>query len=140
MANGKTPLYLTILAAILLVGAVRVFQPYSADFPGTAYAKPARRFIRAALAQDSVALSRVSASPVAVAWALHVSRTRPESLAAWAGGMEAWTGEHKGDTTQVLVFGAGDRCDHVPLVLRFVGSGDDARVAAAGAVCLDSIR
>ena len=82
MVNGRTPLYLTLVAAALLLGAVLFFQPYSADFPGTAFAKPARRYIRAALDQDSLALTRLSASPSSVVWALHVARTRPGLLAA----------------------------------------------------------
>jgi hypothetical protein len=138
MVNGKAPLYLTVLAAALLITVVLYFQPYSADFPGTAYAKPARRYIRAALQQDSLALTRLSTSTSPVVWALHAARTRPDSLAAWAGHVQAWTGERRGDTTQVLVYGAGDRCNLVPMVLRFVGSGDHAKVAQAGSACLDS--
>jgi hypothetical protein len=140
MVNGKTPVYLTLLAAVSLGAAVLFLQPYSADFPGTAYAKPARRYIRAALAQDSLALTRLSASTSPVVWALNAARTRPESLAAWAGHVEAWTGEHRGDTMQVFVYAAGERCSLVPLVLRFVGSGDQVKVAKASSACLDSTR
>jgi hypothetical protein len=140
MVNGRMPLYITLLAAAALGAAIFVLQPYSADFPGTAFAKPARRYIRAALEQDSLALTRMSASPSPVTWALHAARTRPDSLAAWAGHVEAWTGERRGDTTQVLVFGASDRCSQVPMVLRFVGVGGHAKVAKAGSTCLDSTR
>jgi hypothetical protein len=140
MVNGKMPLIVTLLAAAVLGAAVLVLQPYSADFPGTAFAKPARRYIQAALAQDSLALTRLSASPTPVRWALHAARTRPESLAAWAGHVEAWTGERMGDTTQVLVFASGERCSHVPIVLRFVGSAGHVKVAEAGSACLDSTR
>ena len=38
MVNGKAPLYLTVVGAVLLVGAIFLIQPYSADFPGTAWA------------------------------------------------------------------------------------------------------
>jgi hypothetical protein len=140
MVNGKMPLYLTLLGAAALVAAVLVVQPYSADFPGTAFAKPARRYIRAALEQDSLALTRLSASASPVTWALHAARTRPDSLAAWSGHVQAWTGERRGDTTQVLVYGSSDRCSQVPIVLRFVGSGGHAKVAKAGSACLDSTR
>jgi hypothetical protein len=140
MVNGKMPVYLTLLAAVALGAAVLVLQPYSADFPGTAFAKPARRYIRAALEQDSLALTRLSTSPSPVLWALHAARARPDSLAAWAGHVEAWTGERRRDTTQVLVYASSDRCSEVPIVLRFVGSGGRAKVAAAGSACLDSTR
>jgi hypothetical protein len=137
MVNGRTPLYLTVLAAAAFVGAILWFQPYSADFPGGPYAQPARRYIRAALKQDSVALSRLSISPRPVLWALHVARAKPESLSAWSGRVEAWTGERKGDTTQVWVYGAGHSCSEIPIELQFVGSGDRAKVAKAESKCLD---
>jgi hypothetical protein len=140
MVNGKMPLYLTLLAAAALGAAVLVLQPYSADFPGTAFAKPAREYIHAALAQDSLALTRLSASPTPVTWALRAARTRPDSLAAWAGHVETWTGTRMGDTTQVLVFAPSDRCSHVPIVLRFVVSAGHTKVAEAGSACLDSTR
>jgi hypothetical protein len=46
--NGKTPLYVTLLSLALLGGTLLLFQPYRAGWPGTAYAEPARRYIRAA--------------------------------------------------------------------------------------------
>jgi hypothetical protein len=137
MVNGKTPLYLTVLAAVLLGSAVLLLQPYSADFPGTAYAKPVRRYLQAAIRQDSVSLSRLSASAAPVAWALDAARIRPDSLAAWAGRTSARTGVRRGDTTDVLVFPDGEPCSHAPIVLRFVGTGDDARVAKASSACFD---
>jgi len=138
--NGKTPVVLTLLATALLIAAVLILQPYSADFTGAAYAKPARRYIRAALDRDSLALTRVSSSMSPVIWALRAARQRPDSLAAWSGHMDAWTGEHRGDTTVVLVFGESKRCNMVPIVLRFVGSGNAARVSQASSTCLDSAR
>jgi hypothetical protein len=135
--NGKMPIVLTLLGTVLLIALVLVLQPYSADFPGTAYAGPARRYIRAALDRDSLALTRISASASPVLWALRVSRLHPDSLAAWSGHMQTWTGERKGDTTEVLVFPASDRC---ALVLRFVGTGSEARVSQASSACLDAER
>jgi hypothetical protein len=140
MVNGKAPLYLTVLAALLLGGAILVIQPYSADFPGTAYAKPARRYLQAAISQDSVRLLRLSASAAPVAWALEAARTHPDSLAAWAGPTEAWTGVRRGDTTDVLVFPEREPCSQAPIVLRFVGAGDDAKVVKAGSACFDPTR
>jgi hypothetical protein len=137
MVNGKAPLYLTVVAAVLLVAAIRLLQPYSADFPGTAYAKPARRYLRAAIGQDSVGLSRLSASAAPVAWALETARSHPDSVVAWGGRTKAWTGVRRGDTTDVLVFPAGEPCSQVPIVLRFVGAGDDAKVVNASWACFD---
>src|SRR4026209_1629808 len=107
IVSGKTPLYFTLLGAVLLGGAVILIQPYSADFPGTAYAGPVRRYLQAAIRQDSVGLRRLSSSVEPVTWALNAARVRPDSLAAWAGQPNAWTGVHRGDTTYVLVFPAG---------------------------------
>jgi hypothetical protein len=140
MVNGKTPLYLTVAAAVLFGAAVLLLQPYSADFPGTAYAKPARRFLRAAIRQDSLALNRVSASAAAVGWALQVGRTHPDSLAAWAGHTQTFIAERHADTAEVLVYPAGEPCSQVPIVLRFVGTGSHARVVHASSACLTSDR
>lgn len=140
MVNGKAPLYLTVVGAVLLGAVILLIQPYSADFPGTAYAKPARRYLHAAISQDSVSLSRLSASAAPVVWALEAARVHPDSLAAWAGRPQAWTGVRRGDTTDVLVFPAGEPCSEAPIVLRFVGAGDDARVAKASSACFDPPR
>jgi hypothetical protein len=137
MVNGKTPLYLTLLAAALFVTAVLTFQPYSADWPGTAYAKPARRYIRAALRQDSVGLVRLSASVGPVVWALDAARKHPDLLASWARHTRAWTGERRGDTAEVFLYPVREPCSQVPMVLRFVGSGGHARVLRASSACLD---
>lgn len=137
MIKGKEPLFLTILAAGLFIAALFALQPYSADWPGRAYAKPAQRYIRAALRQDSVRLARLSASDTPVVWALDVARTHPESLALWAGRTRAWTGVRSGDTTEVLLYPQGEVCSKAPIVFRFVGSGSDARVLSASSSCLD---
>jgi hypothetical protein len=137
MANGKTPLYLTLLLLVLLGGTLLVFQPYRADWPGTAYAEPARRFIRAALRQDSVGLLRLSTSPAPVDWALRAARTHGDSLALWGRRIEAWTGERHGDTAEVFVYPAGQHCDEAPIVFRFVGTGRDSRVVQASSTCFE---
>ena len=61
------PLLLTVVALSLLGAGLLLLQPYSADWPGTSYAEPARRYIRAALRQDSAELSRLSVSGAPVA-------------------------------------------------------------------------
>ena len=60
MVNGGKPLLLTAVALSLLGAALLLFQPYSADWPGTDYVGPARRYIGAALRQDSAELTQPS--------------------------------------------------------------------------------
>jgi hypothetical protein len=135
--NGNKPLLLTILAAGFFLATLLIVQPYSADWPGRAYAKPAQRFIRAALRQDSVTLARLSASDTPVAWALDAARSHPDSLALWAGDSRAWTGPRSGDTTEVFLYPPGERCSEAPILFRFVGAGSDLRVLSARSSCLD---
>ena len=136
MVNGKTPLYLTVVAFALIGAAVVILQPYSADFPGTAYAKPARRYLRAAIDQDSAGLNRISASAGAVKWGLQVARAHPDSLAAWAGRTHTYVTARRADTAEVLVYPDREPCSEVPIVLRFIGRGGDARVVQASSACL----
>ena len=136
MVNGKTPVLLTILVLGLLAAALLTFQPYSADWPGTDYIKPARRYISAAIRQDSVGLLRLSASMSPVVWALAAARMHPDTMALWDRRIQAWTGERRGDTTEVFVYPPGEVCGAEPIVLRFVGSGDRARVVRASSECL----
>jgi hypothetical protein len=70
MVNGKTPFYLPLLAMAVLGAGVLWFQPYSAEWPGTGYTKPAQRYLRAAIRLDSSALTRLSASTTPETWAL----------------------------------------------------------------------
>jgi hypothetical protein len=137
MVNGKTPLLLTFIAAGLFVAILLWVQPYSADWPGRAYAKPARRYIQAALRQDSVRLAQLSASDTPVVWALDASRTHHESLALWTGASHAWTGVQSGDTTVVFLYPSGEVCEAAPILFRFVGSGSGAKVLSASSPCLD---
>lgn len=135
MVNGKMPLYLTGLALGLLGAVLIVFQPYSADWPGRGYAKPARQFIHAALRQDSLDLVRLSVSSAAVRWGLDAGRTHAKSLQLWKRRIEAWTGERRGETTEVFVYPPGPECGETPIVFEFVGSGEEARVARASSTC-----
>jgi hypothetical protein len=137
MVDGKQPLFLTIIAAALFVAALITLQPYSADWPGTAYIKPAQHYIRAALRQDSARLARLSASATPVVWALDAARTHPESLALWEGHTRARTGVRSADTTEVFLYPTGEACSEAPIVFRFVGSGSDAKVLSASSTCLD---
>jgi hypothetical protein len=135
MVNGRIPLYLTALVLCLLGATLLLLQPYSADWPGTDYAKPAREYIRAALRQDSVRLARLSASMRPVTWALNAARAHGDSLALWNRRIQAFTGELRGDTAEVFVYPVGDGCGEAPIVFRFVGTGKDARVLQASSSC-----
>lgn len=137
MVNGKTPLLLTLLAAGLFIATLLIVQPYSAEWTGGGYAKPAKRYIQAALQQDSVRLARLSATDAPVAWALGAARMHRESLALWTGRTHARTGEHLGDTTEVFLYPSGEACSEAPILFRFVGSGNQARVISASSRCLD---
>ena len=136
MATDRRPLYGTLIFLGILLTALLVLQPYSADWP-SAYAEPARRYIRAAIRQDSATLRRLTTSESPVRWALAAARQHPDLLRIWKGRIEAWTGERRGDTTEVFVYPSGWVCDEEPIVLRFVGSGAAQKVADASSECLD---
>jgi hypothetical protein len=136
MSNDKMPPLLTIAAGALFLLGLLVVQPYSADSSGRAYARPARRYIRAALQQDSTRLAALSASEVPVTWALRTGRIHRGSLALWKGRTEAWTGAHWGDTTEVFLYPPGETCHDAPIIFRFVGSGGDAKVVSATSSCI----
>ena len=136
MATDRRPLYATLIFLGILLTALFVLQTYSADWP-SAYSEPARRYIRAAIRQDSATLTRLSTSESPVRWALAAARRHPERLTIWKGRIEAWTGERRGDTTEVFVYPSGWACDQEPIVLRFVGSGAAPKVVEASGECLD---
>jgi hypothetical protein len=137
MVNGKMPLLLTLLAAGVFAATLLISQPYSADWPGGAFAQPARHYVRAALRLDSVKLARLSVSDSPVQWALDVARTHRESLVLWAGRTETRTGVRSGDTTEVFLYPSGEACSEAPIHFRFIGSGREARVVSASSSCLD---
>jgi hypothetical protein len=139
MVNDRTPLFLTVLAAALFIVGLLIFQPYSADWPASGYSKVVRRYIRAALQNDSLRLTRLSASQAPVTWALHAARVHTDSLKLWASRIEAWTGERSGDTTEVFVYPSSNGCSNAPIRLRFVGVGSEARVLSASSSCFDSL-
>ncbi len=128
MANDRQPIYGTLVFLGILLAALVILQPYSADWPGTVYTEPARRYIRAAMRQDSATLTRLSTSESPVRWALAAARRHPDLLTIWKGRIEAFTGERRGDTTEVFVYPYPDgwACEKEPIVLRFVGSGTRA--------------
>ena len=136
MVNGKVPLYLTFLAGVLCAAALWFLQPYTVRSPWDAYTRPAQLFLQTALRRDSVALMRQSGSVAPVVWALAAARARPESLTAIARAAEAWTGQRRGDTADVLL--SAETCSRHPIWLRFVGSGDQMKVLRASSACFES--
>jgi hypothetical protein len=138
MNDDRAPLYLSLVAGALLATAVLTLQPYSAESVGRGFGRPAERYVRAALAQDSVALVRLSATDSPVIWALAAARRSPASLAAWAHHTQAWIGERRGDTTQVFLYSAAAVCGDAPIQFRFVDARSGAKVVGASLNCLDS--
>jgi hypothetical protein len=139
MANDRQPIYGTLVFLGILLVALVVIQPYSADWPGSRYTGPARRYIRAAMRQDSATLVRLSTSESPVRWALAAARRHPDILMLWEGRIEAFTGERRGDTTEVFVYPYPiyRACKEEPITLRFVGSGTGSKVLEASSPCLN---
>lgn len=137
MGTDRRPFYGTLVLLGVLLAALVVFQPYTADWPESGYGAPARRYIRAALRQDSAALMQLSASDSPVRWALAAARRHPDTLALWARRVEAFAGEPRGDTTEVFVYAPGWGCDRKPIVLRFVDSPGGMKVVEASSACLN---
>ena len=137
MAHDKRPIYGTLVFLGILLAALVILQPYSADWPGRLYTEPARRYLRAAMRQDSASLTRLSTSESPVRWALAAARRHPDLLTIWKGRIETWTGERRGDTTEVFVYPSGWVCGEEPIVLRFVGSRSAPKVVEASSTCLD---
>ena len=135
--NGKMPLLLTLAAAVVFIAVLLIVQPYSTDGSGGIYAKPAKRYIRAALRQDSVKLASLSANSAPVTWALDAARLHRESLVLWTGRTEARTGPRTGDTTEVFLYPSGEACSDAPIRFQFIGSDGHARVLSARSSCLE---
>jgi hypothetical protein len=138
MGNGKMPVILTVAALAFFAGTMLWLQPYSADFPGQNFAPPAQRFLAAAIRQDSAALVHLAGATDPVSWALTVARHQPGRLRAWAHGAQAWVGSRSADTTEVFVLNSSaGTCPMTPIRMRFVGSGNRARVVEASSRCFD---
>ena len=84
LANGRIPTGWLIFAALLAGATMFWLQPYSVVSPYRGYVEPARRFLRAALAQDTLELRRQAISPEPVRWALGAAQGDPDALAIWA--------------------------------------------------------
>jgi hypothetical protein len=116
------------LAGFLLV---LVLQPYSVASPWSRFDDPGRRYLRAALRHDTVALQTMSASSRPVRWAIGVGQANPTALATWERWARASVGFTRGDTTDVWYDTPTDAC---PFRLSFVGD-HGTRVVDAAARC-----
>ena len=139
MATDRRPIYGSLIFLGILLAALLILQPYSADWPGSVYSEPARRYLRAAMRQDSATLARLSTTESPVRWALAAARRHPDRFEGWKGRIEAFTGERNGDTTEVFVYSypRSMDCEEEPIVFRFLGSGAAPKVVEAGSACLD---
>jgi len=135
--NGKTPLYLTLAGAVLLAAVLAFLQPYSVTPRWSVYTRPAQRFLQAALRQDSMALTGLSASSSPVLWGLRAARRHRNKLAVWARDAEAWSGAAWGDTAEVVFQTGSEVCANGPIWIRFAGSGDHAIVLRASSTCFE---
>jgi hypothetical protein len=131
--NGKTPAYLTAIASAIMAAAVLILQPYSVRSPWSAYSRPARRYLQAALSSDSLGLMRQSLDARPVAWALAAARRQPDSVKLWAREAVAWAGISHADTADVFVSPPQSSCN---MIIRFVGPARAPRVQQASAKCL----
>ena len=130
--NGRMPILLTAMAAVVAAVALLVLQPYSVRSPWAAYSAPARRYLRAALERDSLELVHQSDGAGSVTWALAVARRHADSLALWSKSAEAWAGIQHADTAEVFVAAPQSTCSRV---FRCVGPARRARVQKASGSC-----
>jgi hypothetical protein len=135
MPSGRVPAGWLVLATVLAGAALLWLQPYSVISPYRAYAEPARRFLRAALAQDTVALRGQAASPQPVRWALEAADGDPNALAVWAELSRPYSGRRQADTT-IVVFQTSTRvCYLRPVTMAFVPSAEGPRLVLASSSC-----
>ena len=135
MTNGWARAGRLILAILIVIGAVAWLQPYSVVSPYRAYTEPARRFLRAALAQDSVDLQRRAASRQPVQWALHAGKGDRSALAVWAKLLRPYSGRRHGDTTLVVFQTSTRVCYLRPVTLTFVRTALEPQVLVASSSC-----
>jgi hypothetical protein len=139
--QNRAPLASSLAAVTVWFAFLLLVQPYSGQSAPPShwdeYARPAQRFLTAALRKDSLELSRRSASAEAARWGLAAGRQYPDSLAVWAREAHVWSGLMVGDTAEVLLLTDSKVCDERPIWLRFVGDSEDPRVVEAGSSCFD---
>lgn len=135
MKNGRARAGRLILAILGVIVAVLWLQPYSVISPYRVYTEPARRFLRAALAQDSLELQRRAISSQPVQWALHAGKGDRGALAVWAKLLRPYAGRRHGDTTTVVFQTSTRVCYLRPVAMTFVRATAEPRVLVASSSC-----
>ena len=135
MKNGRARAGRLLLAILVVIAAILWLQPYSVFSPYRAYTDPARRFLRAALAQDSAELQRRAASPQPVQWALDAGKGDRSALAVWAKLLRPYAGRRHGDTTTVVFQTSTRVCYLRPVTMTFVRAATEPRVLLASSSC-----
>ena len=135
MKNGRARVGRLILAILLVIAAVVWLQPYSVFSPYRAYIEPARRFLRAALAQDSVELRRRAVSSQPVQWALDAGKGDRAALAVWAQLLRPYSGRRRGDNVTVVFQTSTRVCYLRPVTMSFVQAAAEPRVLVASSSC-----
>ena len=135
MRNGLGRAGWVVLATLAAIVGVLWLQPYSVVSPFRAYTDPARGFLQAALAQDSLELRRRAISPQPVQWALQAADGDPTGLAVWARGLRPYSGRRHGDTTTVVFQKSTRDCYLRPVAMTFVGGTEGPRVLVASSSC-----
>jgi hypothetical protein len=135
MPNGRVPTGGLVLATLLAGAALLWLQPYSVISPYRTYTEPARRFLRAALTQDTLELQRQAASTQPVQWALEAADGDPNALAIWAQLSRPYSGRRHGDTTTVVFQTSTRVCYLRPVTMAFVPGAEGPRLALASSSC-----
>jgi hypothetical protein len=135
MKNGLIRAGRLFLATLVALAAVLWLQPYTAVSPYREYAEPARTFLRAALAQDSLELERRAVSAQPVRWALQAATGDARALAIWAKVLRPYSGHRHGDTTTVVFQTSTRVCYLRPVAMTFVPGVEGPRVLLASSSC-----
>jgi hypothetical protein len=138
MVNGRLRAVRLVLAGLVAIAAVLWLQPYSVVSPFRPYTEPARAFLRAALAHDSLELHRRSISAQPVQWGLQAASGNVNALAVWARLLRPYSGRLHGDTA-MIVFQTGTPLCHLrPVTMTFVRSSTGPRVLTASSTCFSA--
>ena len=140
MKNGRMRAGRILLAAFVGIVAVLWRQPYSVVSPFRSYTEPARAFLRAALAQDSLELRRRAVSPEPVQWALEAARGDAKALTVWASLLRPYSGRRIGDTAIVVFQTNTPLCHLRPVAMTFVNGTGGPRVLLASSSCFTNGR
>ncbi len=137
MPNGRVRMGGLALAILLGSAGVLWLQPYSVISPYRSYTEHARRFLRAALTQDTLGLRRQAVSAQPVQWALEAAHGDPNALAIWARLLRPYSGRRHGDTTTVVFQTSTRACYLRPVTMAFVGGTESPRLAVASSSCFE---